>query len=282
MSEPRDNLLIIVTGRKRVGKSYTSLKQLLFLAYKSKHPKKSLILDVNGEYGSYTIDNVVHHIKEIKETDLIKYSSSKIPEVRRIVPVKLSGMPMDENEIDELLIKVIKYFRNGVLFIDDLNVIMGDAMPVKFTSLLCNNAHRGADVILHLQSCGRLLPKLRQNCNIIRCHAQLDSLEDSKGKMPPSDYKILKITQLMIDKQVVGGNLRFFVNVNRDVMKIEGQFSPRMLSEAIKAFLLENPSLFMSAMKQLNEHGKKKFTYEQALNGKIIEYYHLYNGNVKK
>lgn len=282
MKEPRDNLLIIVTGRKRVGKSYESLRQLLVYAYKSKHPKKSLILDVNGEYGAYEIGGTIHHIKEIKEADLIKYSSSKIPEVRRIVPIKPNGMPMDENEIDELLIKVIKFFRNGVLFIDDLNVIMGDAMPVKFTSLLCNNAHRGADVILHLQSCGRLLPKLRQNCNIIRCHAQLDSLEDSKGKMPPSDYKILKIAQLMIDKQVVSGNLRFFVNVNRDVMKIEGQFSPRMLSEAIKSFLLENPSLFMSAMKQLNEQGKRKFTYEQALNGKIIEYYTLYNGNIKK
>lgn len=275
----RDNLLMIVTGRKRVGKSHTTLKHLLFLAYKSKTPKKSLILDVNGEYGAYEIDGVKHNIREIKEADLIKYSNSKIPEVRRIVPTLPNGMPMDENEIDDLLIKVIKFSRNLILFIDDLNVIMGDAMPVKFTSLLCNNAHRAADVILHLQSAGRLLPKLRQNTNLIRMHAQLDDIDDSKGKLPPSDYKILKIAQLMINKQVDAGNMRFYVTINRDVMKIEGQFSPRMLADAIKAFLLENPSAFGALMKQRDEQGKTKFTYEQALNARIIELYNLYNGN---
>ena len=83
----------------------------------------------------------------------------------------------------------------------------------------------------------------------------------------------------MINKQVEAGDMRFWVNINRDVMKIEGQFSPRMLADAIKAFLLENPTNFGALMKQRDEAGKQKFTYEQALNARIIEYYKLYNGN---
>ena len=278
----RDNLLIVVTGRKRVGKSYTSLTELIFLAYKSKHPKKSLIFDVNGEYGSYVIDGTTHRIKEIKESDLIKFSSYKGAEVRRIAPMKPNGMPMDADEIDELLLKVIKFFRNGILLVEDLNIVMGDAMPVKFTGLLCNNAHRGADVIIHLQSAGRMLPKLRQNTNIIRFHHQLDDMDDSKGKLPPSDWRILKIAQLMVNKQHEQGNIRFWVNINRDVMRLEGAFSPRMLSEAIRAFLLENPSEFSAIMKRTDTSGKKIYAYEEALNVKILEYYNKFNGNVKK
>lgn len=275
----RDNLLVIVTGRKRVGKSHESLRQLLYYAYVSKYPKKSLIFDVNNEFGAYKIEKTTHNIKEIKESELLKYSALKGGEVRRIVPIKPNGMPMDENEIDELLTKVIKFFRNGILMVDDFNTIYGDSMPVKFTSLLCNNAHRGADVILHLQSAGRLLPKLRQNTNIIRMHAQLDDIDDSKGKLPPSDYKVLKIAQLMINKQVDDGNMRFWVNIDRDVMKIKGQYSPKMLSEAIKAFLLENPSQFSALMKAKDERGKSKNTYEQALNIKIVEIFKQLYGN---
>jgi len=274
----RDNLLICVTGRKRVGKSYESLKQLLYYAYLSQYRKKALIFDVNNEYGGYEIDGKIHKIKEIRENDLLKYSNFKGGEVRRIVPVHPNGMPMDDEETERLLLSVIKFFRGGILMVDDLNVVFGDALPVKFSSLLCNNAHRACDIILQIQSVGRLVPKLRQNINIIRMHQQLDDLDDSKNKLA-GDYKILKIAQLMINRAVKDGSPRFFVNIFRDDGVIRGAFSPRMLATAIQDFIMENPSELSSLQQRRDGRGKKLYGYEQALAIKVREMYELFNGN---
>ena len=278
--EKRDNLLICVSGRKRVGKSYESLKQLIYHAYLSPNKRKGLIYDVNGEFGAYDVDGKTHRIKSITKNELLAYSKSTVPELRRIVPVKPNGMPMDEEEAEELLIYVVKYFRQGILMVDDLNMIFGDSMPQKFTSMLTNNAHRDCDLILQIQSVGRLTPKLRQNINIIRMHAQLDNLDDSKGKLL-GDYKILKVTQLMIDKAVKEGNQRFFCYVNRDEGTIRGHFSPKMLADAIQNFLLETPSELSSLTQRRSTTGKKLYTFDEALKVKKLELYEQFNGNKK-
>lgn len=275
----RDNLLTIVTGRKRVGKSHESIKQLLFYAFMAKHKRKSLIFDINNEFSVYEIDGTPHKIKRLPENELIAYSKSTEGDIRRIVPLKPDGMPMDEQETENLLIKVIWYFRNGNLLIEDLNVIYGDSLPVKFSGLLCNNAHRGCDILLHLQSAARLVPKMRQNCNILRVHHQLDDMDDSKGKLA-GDYKILKIAQLMVNRQVREGNVRFFCYVYRDDGQIKGAFSPKMLAQAIEDFILENPSELQPILQRRDKAGKKIYTYEEALKVKVHEMYHIFNGNV--
>lgn len=280
MQEPRDNILICVSGRKRVGKSHESLKQLLYSAFLAKHKRKALIYDVNNEYGSYKVDGVAHNIKRIgiTEKDIVEYSNSPIADVRRVVPIKENGMPMDEEESEALLIRAVKFFRGGTLMIDDLNNIFGDSMPQKFTSMLTNNAHRDCDLVLQVQSVSRLTPKLRQNINIIRFHAQLDDLDDSKGKLV-GDYKILKIAQLMVNKEVKERNPRFYVYVYREDGVLKGAFSPKMLADAIKEFLLQNPGELSSVTKRLDEKGKRVYSYEDALKIKVLELYEQFNGN---
>lgn len=277
-TEPRDNLLVCVSGRKRVGKSHESLKQLIYQAQLAKFKRKVLIYDVNGEFGAYKVDNEIHRIKAITKNELIAYSQSPRPDIKRIVPVQPNGMPMSEDEAEELLIYVVKYFRGGILMVDDLNMIFGDSMPQKFTSMLTNNAHRDCDLILQIQSVGRLTPKLRQNINIIRMHAQLDNLDDSKGKLL-GDYRILKIAQLMIDRAVKNGSPRFFCYVHREDGVIKGAFSPKMLADAIQDFLLENPAEMSSVTKRMGANGKKMYTFDEALKVKKKELYDQFNGN---
>lgn len=274
----RDNLLVCVSGRKRVGKTHESLKQLIYYAYFSKTKRKSLYFDLNNEGGAYKIDNVVHNIKKIPHNEIIKYSNQEKPEVRRIVPIHDNGKMMDETEVENLLLKVCREFRGGILLIDDLNLVFGDSLPVKFSGLLCNNAHRDCDIIIQIQSVGRLIPKLLQNINIVRFHAQLDDLDDSKGKLK-GDHKILKVAQNMVNKQVKAGNMRFFIYVNRDISKIQGLFSPKMLAEAIQDFLLDNPSEMSSVTQRRDTSGKKQYTFEQALEIKTREMYEDFNGN---
>lgn len=274
----RDNLLVCVSGRKRVGKTHESLRQLIFHAYLAKVKRKGLYFDLNNEGGAYKINGVTHNIKKIPHNGIIAYSNQAKPEVRRIVPIHDDGRVMDEVELENLLLKVCKEFRGGILLIDDMNLVYGDAMPVKFTGLLCNNAHRDCDIIIQIQSCGRLLPKLLQNINIIRCHDQLDDLDDSKGKLK-GDHKILKITQNIIKAQVKAGNPRFFCYVDRDISKIKGAFSPKMLADAIQDFLLNNTKEMYSIVNKRDASGKKMYTFEEALNIKTKELFDDFYGN---
>ena len=274
----RDNILIVSSGRKRIGKSVETLRQVLYQAYEGKYKRKSLIFDINNEYGRFEMSpGVYHSIKEIHEADIVKYSNHPKAEVRRIVPYK-NNMPMNENEIDDLLVKVMVCFRGGILVVEDLNNIFGDVLPQKFSAMLCNNAHRNSDIFLHLQSIGRLLPKIRQNCDIVRFHHQFDDLIDSKEKLK-GDYKILKIVQLIVNNEVERGNKYFFVEIYRDINKIKGQYSPRMLTEAIQNYLSENYSILTPLLQRRDKNGNKIYSYQQALELKTEELFQKYYGN---
>ena len=76
----RTPLLIIVVGRKRVGKSFTTSKVIdKYVAGNKSHgipPRKALILDVNDEFRQY---------KKLAIEDVKKFSYHPKVECRRIV-----------------------------------------------------------------------------------------------------------------------------------------------------------------------------------------------------
>lgn len=189
-------------------------------------------------------------------------------------------MPMSPEETEQLLVKVINYYRGGTLHIEDLNRIYGDALPQSVTGLLCNVRHRNCDVTFNLQSVGRILPKMRQNTKIIEYHYQLDSIADSEDKLK-GEAEIYFIAEKLVNKQFSLGNKRFFVYIYREIKKIKGAFSPRMFTEAIQEYLSENEKVFKPLLNKRDASGKKIYNYQQALNAKTIELYHKYWGNIK-
>lgn len=278
----RDNTMMAVCGKKRIGKSYETLVKMLHSAYFAEHRRKVLLCDVNGEYGNYKIGNTTHRIKEIGEHEIVQYSNSPTFEIRRVV-AKLTPQIMTDGDaltdyIDNWLIRILVQFRNGILVVEDLNTILGDNLPQRFVGTICNNAHRNCDIIIHVQSAGRLVPKVRQNCEYVRFHYQLDDMDDSKTKLK-GDYEIFKIAQLIVNKQFMGGNKRFHVLINREEKKLSGKFSPRMMSEAIQEYLTQNMRKLKPILDQRDKKGKKIFTYEQALNKKTEELFGMFFGN---
>ena len=273
----RDNRMIVVSGKKRIGKSHETLKQLLYHAYISKADRKNvLIIDTSKEFGDYKVDGVSHNIPLIKTTkeDILRYGNSKKPEVRRII------LP-DEWEDEQKALGVVdamKYFRNGILWMDDFNNIFGDSLPNNVARLLTNNAHRGTDIIFTVQSIGRILPKMLQNTEIYRFHDQLDDIEDSKDKLK-TNFEIFKIAHLMIKAEAERGNPRFFLYIYKDEGRIKGLYSPKMLTEAIQAYLSLYPRSVNILAKQKTNQGKNKYGYEQALNIKTVELFKKYYGN---
>lgn len=263
---------------QEIGKSYTSLKQAIYQAYLAKHKRSTLIFDTNNEYGIYEIDGVKHKIQTIGHNDIIKFGNAPVNEVRRIVPFHPGGFPMSPEEAEPLLIKVINNYRGGTLIIEDLNRIYADSLPKSISGLLCNVRHRNCDVVFHLQSISRLLPKMLQNAKIIRYHYQLDSIEASKEKLD-DELEIFKLTEKLVNTEFNTGNRHFLAYIYREEKKIRGKFSPLMFTVAIQEYLSENMKIIKPLLDKRNAQGKKINTYEQAHRLKTEELFHRYYGN---
>lgn len=274
----RNPILLLASGMQGIGKSYTSLKQMIYQAYVAKHRRKGLLFDTNNEYAEYEIDGKIHRIQKINHNEIIKYSNSQTPEVRRIVPFHANGAPMSPEETEKLLVQCLDQFRGGTLLIEDLNRIYGDALPLKLTGALVNVRHRNCDVVFHLQSIGRILPKMRQNTAIVRQHYQLDGIDDSSEKLG-GEAEIFYIAEKMINKQHSEGNVRFFVYVYREIKKIKGAFSPKMFADACIEYMDEVPSTTSRIMNRRGADGKKMYNYGDAQKIKLNELYKKYYGN---
>ena len=143
--------------------------------------------------------------------------------------------------------------------------MFGDSLPKKVSAFFTNNAHRDCDIIIQMQSIGRILPKMWQNAQVIRFHSQLDSVDQSKEKLK-EDYEIFKIAQLMVNFQYEAGNIRFFVWVDKEDKKIRGAYSRQMFRKAVMDFLEENQYLVKKEANRIDfATNKKKYTPEQAL-----------------
>jgi len=120
MASTRENRLIIVTGKKRIGKSNETLRNIFYDVVAD--GRKGLLFDVNNEYGEYEIffsdgKSKVHRIKRIFHKDIKKFSSQKKIEVCRVVPISDSGKRMTHEQIENLLLKVLNDFSGGVLLL---------------------------------------------------------------------------------------------------------------------------------------------------------------------
>lgn len=265
----RETKLVVVTGRKRIGKSNETLRMLLNEYTKGQHARKVLIFDPNNEYGAYELyDRGIKKVVKVGllgHNDILHFNRQKVIEIRRIVPINMYGQPLTPDEQDSLIVKMMQEFRGGCLFIEDLNTVFGDSLPKRVSAFFTNNAHRDCDIVIQLQSIGRILPKMWQNTQVIRFHSQLDSVDQSKNKLK-EDYEIFKIAQLMVNFQYENGNQRFFVYVDKEDKKIRGQYNRLMFDKAITEYLEENDYLVRKEMSKVDfKTGDKKFTPEQAL-----------------
>ena len=265
----RETKLIVVTGRKRIGKSNETLRLLYEEYTRGAHGRKVIIFDPNNEYGAYELytrgKKVVVNIPVLGHNDILKFNKQKVVEIRRIVPIDSFGKPLAPEDQDDLIVKMMQEFRSGCLFIEDLNTVFGDSLPKKVSAFFTNNAHRDCDIIIQMQSIGRILPKMWQNAQVIRFHSQLDSVDQSKEKLK-EDYEIFKIAQLMVNFQYEAGNIRFFVWLDKEDKKIRGAYSRQMFRKAVMDFLEENQYLVKKEANRIDfTTNKKKYTPEQAL-----------------
>ena len=253
----REALLGVAVGKKGVGKSYTTL-QLISQYIKGGlevKPRRVLIIDVNDEYSN---------VRAIGKNDVALFSHHPKIEARRIRPYNEDGTKMTLNDIAECLWDVLKDYRGGLLLIEDINKFTGDYLKNDLVGALCTNRHNDLDIIMHFQSIGRVGTKIWQNINWLRFHKNTDGVDRHKKKFEDK-WEAFKICEVLVNKQYFSGNKYIHLTYDCDIEKIKGNFSKKMMEEAIDEYIAINYSKKVKPyLNQINAKGKKKFTPQTA------------------
>jgi hypothetical protein len=129
---------------------------------------------------------------------------------------------------------------------------------------------------MHFQSVGRVTTKIWQNINWVRFHKNTDSVDRHKQKFEDK-YELLKIIELMVNKQYYDGNKRFYVYADIDDEKIRGNYTPEMLNVAIDEFISSQyRKIIQPMLQERTMEGGKKYTPAeavQATKSRIIQNY---------
>ena len=277
----RECRIIIACGKRGVGKTVETVKMIdEYISgnvAKGIPPRKALIFDVNDEFASFWYFGQQRSIKAIAIKDILKFSVHPKVEVRRIRPFWDDGKKLTINDMGEVLGIILDNYRNGLLLVEDINKYLSDSMPSDLIGSLATSRHIGLDIVSHFQNIGRAgNPKLLGNLNMIRLHKTNDTVERHKNKFEEKT-ELLQIAENLVNKKYFEGDIRYFVFVDIENMKIRGRIAKSEAEDAIHQYITERYSRIISPMLQLRDKkGKKTFNEETALssaNAQLLKVY---------
>lgn len=276
--ERREPILIIATGTKGVGKTYTTCH--VIQNYIKDNPitgklaRKVLIYDVNNEYTEKNLkENGVNYKAEVLDIDdLPRWTAQKRVEVRRILPIDKNGRYLGIDGMVEMLNKILYYFRGGLLVLEDINRYLIDTKTTEIIGTMATNRHRDLDIYIHLQSLAPVTTRMWQNCQAVRFHKQTDNVARYQNRIPNAE--LYYIAEKLVNNQYQK-NKRFYCYVNNEYSKITGRFSIRDFQKACYNYVLEHPKVLNQAQKRF---GNAKGSRERALQF-VISDLMKYHGN---
>lgn len=247
----REPILMCATGKKGVGKTYTTT-QLISSYVKpnkksGKKGRKVLIYDINMEYTQY---------KAIDVKDIPKFSRQSKVEVRRVLPVLDGGKMASLSDMLDILSKIINNYRGGMLILEDINRYLVQSKTVDVIGLLATNRHRDLDIICHFQSLSALDPRMWQNTAFVRFHYQIDDIKRYHQRIP--NFEMFKIAQCLVEyKYLKVGDKRFYLYIASDDNYITGNFNRNDYKIACEEYLERNP-------KRISDYSKRYGTGKKA------------------
>jgi hypothetical protein len=206
----REPSMEIVVGKKGVGKSYLTKQQIDSYVMNDPSTGRSgrpvLVIDTTGEYSDYK--TVYFDIEEknelIRARNIIKI---KAPIKYRILCFKKNGQPMNVNEIVTTVSTAAKFFRNGLLVLEDINKYILHSVRVDIVGLLVSIRHLGVDLILHYQAARKIPPTMWQNCNFLRMHKQIETVDVFRNRVP--DFEIIKLSEFVVNRRYESGDYHY-------------------------------------------------------------------------
>src|SRR3972149_721804 len=265
----RDAIIIIAVGKIKVGKTFTTLQQIV--KYVNGNPqtgkvgRKVLIYDANMEYTQY---------KAIALKDLKRFTMQKAIEVRRVLPRLPDGRIATIDEMMTIMAEILESFAGGLLVLEDINRYMIGTQTQEIIGTLATNRHRDLDIIIHLQSAAAITTRMFQNCAFVRFHKQMDSIDRYRNRIPY--FEVFKIAQILVDNKYDSGDIRFYCYVSGENGFIRGNFSKKDFREACERYAVhysENLRIY------INDFGKVKDARQKAIEKVTSELEKKYYGN---
>jgi hypothetical protein len=245
----RENQMVVVSGCKGVGKSYTTFFEEILPYYSgllTGKKSKVLILDINDEYGEMYPEAPEHvrrygsrsiMVKPIGLEQLAAFTASQVPDVRRVRPVftankynekgKLEAKKGDAMEPDDMVgaaVKCFDDFHGGLLLLEDISMLFGNAIPKSIAGRITRIRHLNLDLIMHVQSIGVIVPRMWQNVNAIRFHNQLDTVPKSEGKLMDR-YDLFQLAEFIVKARYNAGDNRYYLYIDNLTAKVRGEFT---------------------------------------------------------
>lgn len=283
--EERQPKLIVVCGKKGVGKSYTTID--IIREYVRGNPqqgipgRKALIFDVNNEYSD---KNKFPDVRAIALEQVPLYALQNFPQIRRVAPFFSNGTRMGLRDMADVLQWILLNYYNGLLLVEDINKYVSDNMPADVIGAICTNRHAGVEIIIQYQSIGRVSPKVWQNLNVVRLHKNTDSVDRHEKKFEDK-YECLKIAEKIIINRFRSGDKRFWLYVDFDDEKIrfdesriKSSVTDQEIMSAISEYVAENPGRLNihSKIEMVDKKGNKMYTREKAVTFEEDRIYNQY------
>lgn len=276
--EKREAKLMLVAGRKGVGKTYQTLINIArYLKTTARRKgRKVLIFDVNNEFGNVKKDHKnpnLPNIGLIKLRQVPAFSKLTAPVVKRVSVFKDNGMRMTLSEMGKALGFILDHYRNGMLLIEDISKYITDSLPGDLIGSIATQRHVSVDVVIHVQTVGKLFnPKLWGNCNEVRLHRADDTIKRHQSKVD-GNLEHLFIMEKLIAIKNKQGDKRFHCYLDKDANKIKGRFTKSDFIKAIEAYLSSNYSRILKPI--LDERdiytGEKKYkNQKQAVQAYVL------------
>ncbi len=188
----RQPMIMLVCGMMGVGKTYRNKQEIQRYMKEvpetGKKGRKVLAFDTNDddfpEFKTVSPD----HLKALTRVS-----------ARRIRPFNKDGTPMGDDEKREVVYKIMRYFRNGLIVLDDIDHYMHGARSQSMIGALVTVRHKGIDIILGHQSIAKISTTEWQTCTWLRLHHQNDDVTRYRERIPK--YKCVRIAQLIVDEQ---------------------------------------------------------------------------------
>jgi hypothetical protein len=266
----REPMKKVSVGGTGVGKTFQNMKYIKEVYSNPRNPnaRKTLIYDTNLEF---------EDIVPLKPEQIPAFNNQKTIEIRRILPLDAQGKELGMDDKYELLCDIIDnyQFRNGLLYLEDINNYVTGTHTKHLINLLTTNRHKLLDIFINLQTFRALPPRLWGNVNVLTIHKTNDSPFQSKIRdQIAGQMEGLRIAHIMVENKT-RQDPRFFVNMNFASMKITGQFSMNDFIEASQKYLSLNA-------KKVNNYSKmNNCSTEEAKKRILGDLMYDYNGNVQ-
>jgi len=275
----RQPKLIVAVGSRGIGKTFTTLKQIVSYARGNKAkgvpPRKVLIFDVNGEFPEF---------KRISLKMVAAYSLHPKIDIRRVTTQKDEGGTMNPHEMQEALAIILRNYKSGLLLIEDITVYTSDSIGADLVGTLAAIRHIGVDTIIHFQTKSKAgHPQIVGMMSLMRIHKTHDKFIRHKKKFE-NNLDLLIVAETLVDyknSKLPPKEQWFYAYVDFDIGKVRGNFTKAEFQKAIEIYVSQNEKTIVSPLLNSKDRkGNKLFsTYEQAYNQVEKDLFNKFYGN---